>query len=721
MSRDVDYIEIIAHTSGEDDLRKTGGIIKELMERAKKAGVKVDDLAEDIKKLGEKSQKTKPGMEGLTSTLKTFSGYIATALGIKEVITVFGNFDDVSRKVKATIGASAEEMKLLRYQAKELGATTSWSASESAAAQFEFAKAGFSVNQTLAATPGVLDTAIAAEMGLADATEITASTLRTFNLDATKSNRVGDMLTKTASSSSVGVKDLSESLKYCGTGATQFGMSLEQTLGVLGQLGNLNLKGSQAGTAIQSMFSALMNKEKAKLLTSIDVQLTANGSYRNIIDIIEDIKEKTKNMAPAQRQSFISQVFGEQGGQAINRLLKVPKEELQAMIGEIKNSEGFAKQMAETLNGGLGGSFRNMKSATEGVAIALGEYLEPAVVTIFKGITDLLSVGREFIEWLNSGSYLAQGLVITVVALTAGYVAYRGVLMATALWEKGLAVASGIKNGVLIAGQIVTMAASVAMGILTGQTTLAAGATWLLNSGLAILGSPIAIIIGAVAALGVAFYALWKRSETFRNAMISVANAIINPFKKLFEWLKKFEFIRKALKIGKEIFEETKETVSNGIGTITTAGATTKSKANIQNEINTRTQEVLLGAGKTDVIQTSHGEQINTDYLITGGNSKKGSHGNGRRGYYLRGTGNSPYNVSSSSNVYTNNNSNFSQYEEKNDRDILLEIKQLISKIVEKPNNSKDKKGINFYINKTDKEEIINEVVRDLTLELTNG
>lgn len=718
MSRDVDYIEIVAHTSGEDDLRKTGGIITELMERAKKAGAQVDDLADELKELGESSQKTKPEMEGLTSTLKTFSGYIAAALGIKEVINVFGNFDDVARKVKATIGASSEEMKLLRYQAKELGATTSWSASESAAAQYEFAKAGFSVNQTLAATPGVLDTAIAAEMGLAEATEITASTLRIFKLDATKAGRVGDMLAKTASSSSVGVRDLAETLKYCGTGATQFGLSLEQTLGILGQLGNLNLKGSQAGTAIQSMFSALMNKEKAKLLTSIDVQLTANGSYRNIIDIIEDIKEKTKNMAPAQQQSFISQVFGEQGGQAINRLLQVPREELQAMIGEIKNSEGFAKQMAKTLNGGLGGALRNTKSATEGVAIALGEYLKPTIISIFNGITDLLAAGRGFIEWLNSGSYLAQGLTITVTALTAGYVAYKGALMATAMWEKGLAIASGIKNGILITGQVVTMAASVAMGILTGQTTLAAGATWLLNSGLALLGSPIAIIAGAVAALGVAFYALWKRSETFRNAMIAVADAIITPFKALFEWLKKFEFIRKALNIGKEIFQETKEAVSNGIGTITTAGSNAESNVDIQNEINTRTQEVLLGAGKTDVIPTSTGEQVNTDYLITGGDRKKGR----RRGYYLRGTGGGHSTVSSSSNVYTNNNSNFtSQYEEKSDRDILLEIKQLVAKIVEKPTNSKDGKGINFYINRTDKEEIINQVVRDLTLELTNG
>ena len=718
MSRDVDYIEIVAHTSGEDDLRKAGGIIAELMERAKKAGIQVDDLADELKELGEKAKKTKPEMEGLTSTLKAFSGYIAAALGIKEVINVFGNFDDVARRVQGTLGASSEEMKLLRYQAKELGATTSWSATEAASAQLEFAKAGFSVNEIIAATPGILDTATAAEMGLAEATEITASTLRIFKLDATKAIRVGDMLTKTASSSSVGVRDLAETLKYCGTGATQFGLSLEQTLGILGQLGNLNLKGSQAGTAIQSMFSALMNKEKAKLLTSIDVQLTANGSYRNIIDIIEDIKEKTKNMAPAQQQSFISQVFGEQGGQAINRLLKVPKEELQAMIKDIKNSESFATKLAKLLNGGLGGALRNTKSATEGVAIALGEYLKPTIISIFNGITDLLAAGRGFIEWLNSGSYLAQGLTITVTALTAGYVAYKGALIATELWEKRVAIAKAYNSAMTTASKVAMGIGTVAMQLYTGQTTLAAGATWLLNSGLATLGSPIAIIAGAVAALGVAFYGLWKRSETFKNAMIAVADAIITPFKALFEWLKKFEFIRKALNIGKEIFQETKEAVSNGIGTITTAGSNAKSNVDIQNEINTRTQEVLLGAGKTDVITTSTGELVNTDYLITGGDRKKGR----RRGYYLRSTGGAHSTVSSSSNVYTNNNSNFtSRYEEKSDRDILLEIKQLVAKIVEKPTNNKDGKGINFYITRTDKEEIINQVVRDLTLELTNG
>ena len=715
MAREVDYIEIVAQASGQQELQKVGGIVDELMKRAKNAGVSVDDLAEKMKKLGKKAENTQP-YNAFIGKMKQIAGITAVGMGIKKSISMFTAFDDVARRVQGTTGANAETMELLRYQAKELGRTTSWSASEAAEAQFEFAKAGFSNNEILAATSGILDTATAAQMGLAEATEITAGALRMFGLDASKSTQVGDMLTKTASSTTTDVRDLAESLKYSGNGAKQFGLSLEQTLGILGQLGNLSLKGSQAGTALQAVFSTLQNSKKQEMLMNIGVQLTEDGSYRNILDIIEDIKDKTKGMEKAQRESFISQVFQEQGSQAMNRLLDTPKEELDKLINEVKNSSGFSQELANTLNAGLGGSFRNLTSATEGLAIAFGEYLEPTVITLIDGVTQLVTAGTGAIEWLNSGSYLADTLTFAIFGLTSGYMAYKGVLIATTLWEKALATASAIKTGAIWASNAAMGVANFVTALLTGNMTLATIGTWGLNTALAVLASPVALIVGAIVGLGVGFAVLYKRSERFRKGV----DALISPLKELWGWIKKFSFVEGIIDFGKNVYNKAKDFV--------TAGTQGKTNEETEKEIQDRVNQVKNNPNQaSNEVSAGTGQGVNTDYLLSGSGT-----GNGKikhNGYYLKGTKNSGTNGSVYNNSSSSSNSN-SVYTsipvektiEEKMLDALLSIKYLLSSNREKiKNEASTNSQIVININKGDNiNDIISQVVEDLTVILGN-
>lgn len=715
MAREVDYIEIVARANGQQELRQVGGIIDELMRRAQEAGIGVDDLTEQLRNLNEEAGHTN-NYDNVISKFKQIASIAAIGMGIKKSINVFTAFDDVARRVQGTTGASAETMELLRYQAKELGRTTSWSASEAAEAQFEFAKAGFSTNEIIAATPGILDTATAAQMGLAEATEITAGALRMFGLDASKSTQVGDMLTKTASSTTTDVRDLAESLKYSGNGAKQFGLSLEQTLGILGQLGNLSLKGSQAGTALQAVFSTLQNSKKQEMLMNIGVQLTEDGSYRNILDIIEDIKDKTKGMEKAQRESFISQVFQEQGSQAMNRLLATPKEELDKLINEVKNSSGFSQELANTLNAGLGGSFRNLTSATEGLAIAFGEYLEPTVITLIDGVTQLVTAGTGAIEWLNSGSYLADTLTFAIFGLTSGYMAYKGVLIATTLWEKALATASAIKTGAIWASNAAMGVANFVTALLTGNMTLATIGTWGLNTALAVLASPVALIVGAIVGLGVGFAVLYKRSERFRNAV----NPLINILKELWGWIQKFSFVEGIIDFGKNVYNKAKDFV--------TAGTQGKTNEETEKEIQDRVNQVKNNPNQaSNEVSAGTGQGVNTDYLLSGSGT-----GNGKikhNGYYLKGTKNSGtngsvYNNSSSSsnsnNVYTS--APVEKTIEEKMLDTLLAIKNLLSFKGEKSNNTATNNSqIVININKGDNiSDIISQVVEDLTVILGN-
>ncbi|WP_349763627.1 phage tail tape measure protein [Fusobacterium sp. SYSU M8D902] len=715
MAREVDYIEIVAQAKGQQELQKVGGIVDELMERAKKAGVSVDDLAEKMKKLGKKAENTQP-YNAFIGKMKQIAGIAIVGMGIKKSINMFTAFDDVARRVQGTTGANAETMELLRFQAKELGRTTSWSASEAAEAQFEFAKAGFSNNEILAATPGILDTATAAQMGLAEATEITAGALRMFGLDASKSTQVGDMLTKTASSTTTDVRNLAESLKYSGNGAKQFGLSLEQTLGILGQLGNLSLKGSQAGTALQAVFSTLQNNKKQEMLTKIGVQLTEDGSYRNILDIIEDIKDKTKGMEKAQRESFISQVFQEQGSQAMNRLLDTPKEELDKLINEVQSSSGFASQLAKILGAGVGGAFKNLTSATEGLGISFGQYLAPAIIDLINVATQLISAGTGFIEWLNSGSYVAETMTFTITALTAGFLAYKGVLIATTIWEKALTTASAIKNGILFAGNIVMSAATIVTALFTGNMFLATTATTALTAALGILVSPVALIVGAIVGLGVGFYMLYKKSERFRNTIAP----LIDKLKSLWGWIKKFSFVEGIIDFGKNVYNKAKDFV--------TAGTQGKTREETEKEIQDRVNQVRNNPNQaSNEINAGTGQGVNTDYLLSGSGTSndKIKH----NGYYLKGTKNNSVNgniYNSNSNSSTSNNIYTSATVEKTIEekmlDTLLAIKNLLSFKGEKSNNTATNNSqIVININKGDSvEDIISQVVEDLTIALGN-
>lgn len=715
MAREVDYIEIVARANGQQELRQVGGIIDELMRRAQEAGVGVDDLTEQLRNLNEEAGHTN-NYDNVISKFKQIASIAAIGMGIKKSINIFTAFDDVARRVQGTTGANAETMELLRYQAKELGRTTSWSASEAAEAQFEFAKAGFTTNEILAATGGILDTATASQMGLAEATEITAGALRMFGLDASKSTQVGDMLTKTASSTTTDVRDLAEALKYSGNGARQFGLDLQQTLGILGKLGDRMLKGSEAGTGLQAVFASLLNSKKASMLVNIGVNLTEDGSYRNILDIIDDIKEKTSNMEEVQRLSLIQEVFGDQGSRVMNNILALEKDEIKNLIKEIENSSGFSQELANTLNAGLGGSFRNLTSATEGLAIAFGEYLEPTAISLINATTQLISAGTGAIEWLNSGSYLADTLTFAISALTGGYMAYKGVLIATTIWEKALAVASGVKTGAIWASNAAIGVANFVTALLTGNMTLATIGTWGLNTALAVLASPVALIVGAVIGLGIGFYTLYQRSERFRNGV----NALISPLKELWNWIKKFEAVGAIIDFGKDVYNKAKSFV--------TAGTQGKTQIETEKEIQDRINQVQNNSNYVNEVSAGTGEGLNTDYLISG----SGKSGNGKikhNGYYLKGTKNS----GTTGNVYNNNSSSSNSNNvytstpvektiEEKMLDALLSIKNLLSSKGEKGNNEAPSNSqIIININKGDNiNDIVAQVAEDLTIALAN-
>ena len=654
-----EYIEIITSVKGQEEVSKLKTEVDKLGKESQETGEQVEKFDDSITNATNKSKTLTQRLKELahqfratgqesnkssTTILGAVKKYVAvgTAIaGLKKATNIFTAFDDEMRKVQATSGATAVEMNNLTTQAKELGRTTRWSASEAAQAQFEFAKAGFNANEIYKAIPGILNIATASQLGLAEATEITSGVLRMFKLDASQSTTVGDMLAKTANSTSTDVQGLGEALKYAGVDSRNFGMNLQQTLGILGKLGNEMLKSGTAGTGLQAVFTNLQNKSKARMLVEAGVNLTIDGKYRNFLDILKDIKKATSTMEDAQAKTFITNVFGEQGSQAMKRLLDVPTNELNGLIKEIEDSKGYAQKVAEIYDGGLGGAFKNLSSAIEGVSISFIEILAPSFTTITNIISTAINVTTAFFDWLNSGSAIANTLMFAITSVTTSLVAYKGVMLTIKAVQLMVAtstlVLTAIKKGLAIAYLTSTIAGGGFAGILA-----------VINGLMLPFTGSIALVIGAVVGLGAGFMFLYKKSETFRKGV----DWLIDKFKELWGWIKKFTGIGAVLDFGKNVYNKAK----NFFG----FGDKDKSK-NVIDAVNEENKKKITNTVETETknIGNSKGKGINTDYLLFG-DSNQGSTSNDKyihNGYYLKGTKNLSTSYSGIKNISNNSSS----------------------------------------------------------------
>ncbi|HMA77626.1 MAG TPA: phage tail tape measure protein [Candidatus Paceibacterota bacterium] len=314
-----------------------------------------------------------------------FSAPIALLAG--KGVQVFKDFEFQMAKVKAVSGATASEFAKLEDNAKTLGATTRFTASEVAMLQTEYAKLGFSADEITKVTGATLALAQATDSDLARAAEVAGSTLRAFGMDASETNRVADVMAASFSSTALDMETFAESMKFVAPVAKSAGISIEDTTAMLGTLANAGIKGSQAGTALRRIISDLG-------ATGGDVQ----GS-------IKALAAEGLNLADAK---------DEVGRTAQSALLvlsegtKTTDELGKSLLG----ASGAAQRMADTMDDTTEGSFKKMQSAIEGMQLTIGEALAPIV-------SDLADVVSEAANKFTNMSEGGQRFVMIAGAIVA--------------------------------------------------------------------------------------------------------------------------------------------------------------------------------------------------------------------------------------------------------------------------------------------------------------
>ncbi|NLB00633.1 MAG: phage tail tape measure protein [Methanomicrobiales archaeon] len=378
------------------------GDVSGLIEAYDKAQKQTEGIADQFTQIGDR----------MTSIGKDLTLKVTAPLALMGGVAfkTAADFDDSMRRVKAVSGATGEEFDALKAKALELGANTKFSAMEAAEGMGALGQAGFDASQIMQTMPGLLDLAATdMQLGLGEAAEITTAAIRGFHLEASESARVADVLAQASSSSGADVAGLGDALKYAAPMAAATNISIEETVAVIAQLSDVGIKGGQAGRGLAAALAALINpttgaeKALAKYgLTVEDVNPEAH-TFAEILDTLSDAGLESAD---------VLEIFGQQAGRSMLSLLQAGGAGIRDYTRDLENSTGAAATMAKEIEGGLGGSIRQLKSTIDGLSISfgdlIGEMLMPAIEAL-----------KHLVGWFDELDNSTKKAIIVVGAFAA--------------------------------------------------------------------------------------------------------------------------------------------------------------------------------------------------------------------------------------------------------------------------------------------------------------
>lgn len=342
---------------------------------------------------------------------------MGTAFGVKAV-GVFAEFEAALNQIKAVSNLTDEQLKQLTDRAIDLGAKFPISSTDAANGFGELAKAGFTANEVLAASNGLVYLGIAGQMNLAQSAELLAGAIRGFGLAATDATHVTDLFATVANASSVDLTDLGYSFKYIASAARASGYTIEEMSVALGLLGNNMIKGESAGVVMRTLIGSFASPSKAAAAAFAQLGVATKDAQGNMLpftEVLKSLRAKFAGLSEAQQVQLAKSIAGQEAMGGFLALIKTSDADFAAMENAVKNSAGAAEQMASTMSGGVKGAINNLSGSVEGLQIRLGQALAPAVVLVANKLAELINKAAPFAEVI--GTRIAN----QVIALVNGF------------------------------------------------------------------------------------------------------------------------------------------------------------------------------------------------------------------------------------------------------------------------------------------------------------
>ena len=481
-----------------------------------------------------------------TGTLITAGALSFTLVdAAQKYISVEQNLVNAGAKFSKMALKGSEDFERMALAAKKIGAETEFSTTQAAEGFNFLAMAGFNVDQAIAALPGIVDLATAAQMDLATATDIASDALGSFNMmtdDATKLSgnltKINDVLARTVTTSNTTISMMFETIKKAAPVGVTAGVSLETFAALTGKLAR-GMKGEVAGTTLKNIFLSLaaQTPKAANALKLLGVTTQdQKGNLRDVIDIFEDINKgiQREKLGTAETAAVLDDIFGKIPIAGVNILLQTGSKELRRYREQIEKSTGAGKDMATVIRDTLGNSIKALLSAFEALQITIFELQSKNFEDFIEKLT---GITRNINEFIKSNKELASSIVLDIIRtlIAAGKILLTiiGIFLVWKITIFAINLMLVAFTGIMIFVKGIMLVFQAVMFLVT-----AAQIAWNIAMSLSPLGVFLALVIIFVAAAALIMEYWDPISDFFMNLWTQISNIfstsiefILNLFK----------------------------------------------------------------------------------------------------------------------------------------------------------------------------------------------
>lgn len=485
-------------------------------------------------------------IKSVVSTITAATGAGAVAAGTA-AINAGKSFEAGMSEVQAISGASRKDLEALTNKAKEMGATTKFSATQASEGLKYMAMAGWNSQQMIDGLPGVMNLAAASGEDLGTVSDIVTDALTAMGLKASDSAHFADVLATAASSSNTNVAMMGETFKYAAPVAGALGYNIEDLAQAIGLMGNAGIKSSQAGTSLRSILTRLAKppKDCANAMEDYGISIkNSDGSMKSLMEVMENMRDSLQGLPKDEQSAAAAALGGQEAMSGLLAIVNASESDFNKLSKAIDNASGAAQDQADIMNDNLQGALYELGSAAESAGIELYDNIkEPAkkavraaateirslsttikhdgikaivpeeTITTVKNLGDAAkSVGGGGLKALGAAAQFAGENIQVVLPLAAGLLTvvkgYTVIKNITTAFTATQAAMAGASTGMTLLGT--------AVKLFTGETIAATTATGLLNAGIAALGGPlgIAILAGGALTAGLVAYSLTQKKST---------------------------------------------------------------------------------------------------------------------------------------------------------------------------------------------------------------
>lgn len=519
--------------------------------------------------------------KGVESGLKKFQGLVKTGFKVATAsvaaagvaaIKMGADFEAGMSEVQAISGASGKDLAALTAKAKEMGAATKFSATESAEALKYMAMAGWKTKQMTAGLPGIMNLAAASGEDLATVSDIVTDSMTAFGLQAKEAGHFADVLAKASSSSNTNVGMMGATFKYVAPIAGSMKYSIEDTATAIGLMANAGIKGEQAGTTLRAVLTRLVKppKDAAAALDELGVSAkNSDGTMKPLREVIGDLREKFAGLNDSQKAQYAASIAGQEAMSGLLAIVNASPSDFDKLTKAIDKSDGSAEKMAKTMQNNLKGQITILKSSLEGLGIEIYDNVKKPLTNAAKagikavnsltakvkkgGIkaiipaetiaalknfgTTALNIAKTALPILGKGIATVGNNIKTVLpavtALVVGFKTLKVVTTIAAAFTTASAAMEGAKTGTLLLGT--------AINLFTGKTIAATGATTAFNAAMTALGGPVGLAVVAIGALAAGTIAYAIATKGSKKESDDAARSIQNLTQKRKELSKEYQ------------------------------------------------------------------------------------------------------------------------------------------------------------------------------------